>query len=52
MVSASELNGGLYARGTVDGMSEQLEELGVSEERTERDDERAARMARWRSDKI
>ncbi|KAK1926559.1 hypothetical protein DB88DRAFT_471091 [Papiliotrema laurentii] len=28
MVSASELNGGLYARGTVDGMSEQLEELG------------------------
>jgi hypothetical protein len=25
MVSANELNGGLYATGTVDGMSEELE---------------------------
>jgi hypothetical protein len=52
MVSASDLNGGLYARGTVDGMSEELEQVDISDRPRSDEQERAARVARWNHDKI
>jgi hypothetical protein len=52
MVSASDLNGGLYARGTVDGMSEELEQVDTSGRHRSDEEERAARVARWNHDKI
>ena len=51
MVSASQLNGGLYAQGTVDGMSEELESL-TTEDRDGTAEDRAARVARWNNDRI
>lgn len=53
MVSASELNGGLYAQGTVDGMSEELEQITMTTRRSlDRPEDRAARVARWNHDRI
>jgi len=51
MVSASQLNGGLYAQGTVDGMSEELESPTLEDPDLSAL-EKAARLARWNNDKI